>query len=454
MALASLAHLCSAVNRPLQRGPHPAARPARSNDSTGAAGRGLRSAAQLPQAPVLEGPVETWPPGLTTIFPYNYYEWCDADAACQETGPVESATSYHADPAPFIAHTSNWPFTFADQEPGSQVQVLSGVVEYQQSTSADGFICNSTIMCTMTFTLPIDPAVYTKSNTTAHRCLVLEEAADGSLTASDDIALVATDVVVRDRLLCYGNLNARYMAVQYTRTAAAASAAAAPTMHVAATSKANATASHAHGGELPACPRGADHNPSFVDGRLRLTGAKIMFFTFEFDVGYYKMFYPKGLGTYTAEFPRFVEFGTLARQSLIWNIAARTDIRVETADCELEVGRIKVMSTSGTDDKTEVKYSFLVPSSASKEQLKRLSAMVAADPGAFFKGPFYDKYHAHVHLGGHSAALLNEDQITLVAGMGVLAVTILVMVLQVLLRKHARKMLVAEKTVAQRSQRG
>jgi hypothetical protein len=265
VALASLAHLCSAGKRPLQRQPHPAAMPARGN-STATAGRRLRSA-QLPQAPVLEGAVDTWPAGLTTYFPYNYFEWCDVDAACKETGPVESTTSYHADPAPFIAHINNWPFTFADQEPGTEVQVLSGVVEYQQSSSSDGFICNSTVLCTMTFTLPIDPAVYAKSNTTAHKCIVLEEAEDGSLAASDDITLVATDVVVRDRLLCYGNLNARYMAVQYTRAAGAASS------DTAITSK--ATTSY-DGGELPACPRGADHKPSFVDGRLRLTGSKVM----------------------------------------------------------------------------------------------------------------------------------------------------------------------------------
>jgi hypothetical protein len=440
LALATLAQLCSAGNRPLPRQTHTTT-PEPATSSPTAKGRVLHGI-EYPEVAVLEGPVDTWPRGLTTNFPYNYFEWCDFSPVCQETGPAESTTSYHADPGPFISNINNWPFSFADQAPGTGLQALSGVVEFKQSTTADGYICNSTAICTMTFTLPIDPFVYQSSSTTAHKCILLAETEDGNLSASDDNTLVVTDLIVRDRLLCYGNLNSRYMAVQYTKIAAA----------VAPSTDSSANTADSGDGEvhadLPECPHDAEHLLKFVDGRLRLSAGKIMLFEFVFDIDYYGMFYPKGLGTYTANFPAFAQFNTLARQSLIYNIAAKTGIRVETAICELEIGRIKVMSTGGGGvNKTVMDISFLVPSTATKQQVEQLSSMVKADAAAFFKGPFEDKYHVHVHLSGHQAALLDEDQITLVAGMLVLASALIAMGMMVLIRKHQRRRLVAEMKV-------
>jgi hypothetical protein len=420
----------------------------------------------FPIAPVLDEN-STWPVGLAMHWPFYYADvWCLVDPYCTQFGPTLSDTRWHSDITPFMQHLKTWPKNIAaDQDPTTDAIILStGIVEYIQEATYDGYICNATYPCVIQFTLPLEPSLLRVDNKTAQRCYRMDVDSEGSLVLVDNKTEIATGVVIGDKLVCHSTKNGLFVAVQYTRKSEKAKK---PhmlghTIHRTTDGTSGSTShkparSGTKGGSEPASaatPAAEAHTCPWVedweyvnwsDGSLRVTGSQVMLLTFSFALDYNSMFYPRGAGYAMADYPAILDFNVRARKSIIRHIANKTKLHVYNDECGLEVGRLKSIATYSGSVITEM--SFLVPHGTTKEQTDELSKMLSDHTAEFFQGPFEEKYgQVHVRMVQRHADPLNEDIVTVIAAVAVIGVSIITMGAMVWARKIKRK-----KTVRQMS---
>lgn len=113
----------------------------------------------------------------------GFRQWCASDRACRAQPAIHLSAVHYADPAPWVASTSNFPFTKL-AAPASSFKVISGIIDVQMgSFKTDLPVCNASTPCSMSIGFIIDGSLWTPFKLTACVRLQATQGKNGPLTA-------------------------------------------------------------------------------------------------------------------------------------------------------------------------------------------------------------------------------------------------------------------------------
>ncbi len=99
---------------------------------------------------------------------WEFKAWCARDRTCSAQTNIQLTAVYYANPAPWLAVASNFPFTNQPGIPASSFTVVSGIMDIQMgSYKSDVPVCNATTMCSVSVYLPVNPSLWSANKSTA-----------------------------------------------------------------------------------------------------------------------------------------------------------------------------------------------------------------------------------------------------------------------------------------------